>query len=458
MMPWRPAGHYPKPPLGVSSHPGTEAVSVSPLHDRPAAITEALANPNVNTRAEAPPNKPSAVRPARPVLQRPPSRSRRFNKTLLTGVAVALMTCGVLLGLRYSVPRTVDLFRVVPTRFHPELSGPGVLDATVRANVGSSLQGVITTLLVDRNDIVTRGDLIAEIGAADLKAERDVLMGSRQAARKAVEAADADLMRMQATLENARQALARQEELMRSGVTSQSAFENAQTAVRQAEADLAKARSIVSQAEAQDEAATANVVAGQALLDKSVVHAPINGVVVSRTLNPGDMASPSGVIVTIVDPASIVLSTRFDESVIARLEPGQTATIRFGGNSEALYRGTVRRIAREVDQETREFTVDIAPVRLPPNWALGQRGTAIIDLGDVQGVLAVPAASIARRDGHAGVWVEIDGRAVWRPVDLGRIGGANVEVLRGLASGDTILLSPEGAFTWMRITSREDAP
>lgn len=151
------------------------------------------------------------------------------------------------------------------------------------------------------------------------------------------------------------------------------------------------------------------------------------------------------------------MSARFDESVIARLEPGQIATIRFGGNGEALYRGTVRRIAREVDQETREFTVDIAPVRLPPNWALGQRATVVIDLGDVQDVLAVPAASIARRDGHAGVWVESDGRAVWRPVDLGRIGGAEVEVLSGLAAGDTILLSPERAFTGMKIASREDA-
>lgn len=420
-------------------------------------MIKAQAKPSANASAEASPIVPSALRPTPPAFQRPPSRQQRFDKTVLMGGAVTLVVCAVLLGLRYAVPRTVDLHRVVSARFKPELSGPGVLDATIRANVGSSFQGVISALPVDRNDVVNKGDLIAEIGAADLKAGHDSALASRQAARKAVEATAADVTRMRATLENARQTLARQGELLRSGVGTQSAHEGAQTTVRQAEADLAKASSALLQAEAQDAAAVANVAASQALLDKSVIRAPIDGVVVSRSLNPGDVASSSSVIVTIVDPASIVLSARFDESVIARLEPGQTATIRFGGNGEALYRGTVRRIAREVDQETREFTVDIALVRLPPNWALGQRGTVVIDLGDVQDVLAVPAASIARRDGHAGVWVESDGRAVWRSVDLGRIGGADVEVLRGLAAGDTILVSPERAFTGMKIASREGA-
>lgn len=68
------------------------------------------------------------------------------------------------------------------------------------------------------------------------------------------------------------------------------------------------------QAEVRDAAAAANIAASQALLDKSVIRAPITGIVVSRALNPGDIATPSSVLVTIVDPASIVLSARFDES------------------------------------------------------------------------------------------------------------------------------------------------
>jgi len=429
-------------------------VAVLPLHDRTDANGEMQASARVHSRADTPPAAQTAERS--PVL-RPLSRPKRPDKTVLLAAIFVVLAGAGLLALRYASPRTVDLLTVTPSSFQPELSGPGVLDATVRANVGASLQGVITALAVDRNDAVVKGDLIAEIGAADLSAGRDAAFASREAARKAVEATAADVTRAQATLENARQTLARQNELLRSGVGTRSAFESAQTAVRQAEADMAKVNSARMQAEAQDAAAAANIAASQALLDKSVIRAPIDGIVVSRALNPGDIATPSSVLVTIVDPASIVLSARFDESVIARLQPGQSATIRFGGNGEALYRGTVRRVSREVDQETREFTVDVAPVRLPPNWALGQRGTAVIDLGQVQDVLAVPVASIARRDGVAGVWVESAGRAVWRPVDLGRFGGARVEVLRGLASGDTILLSPNGVFPWMRIANRGDA-
>lgn len=401
--------------------------------------------------AETRPLQPGAPRPATPVGVRPPSAPRRANRTLLAAFIIAVALGGALLGIRYFVPRTVDLVTLAPGFFQPELSGPGVLDATSLANVGASIQGAITRLSVERNDIVAKGDLVAEISALDLKAALDATLASSKAARKAVEAAKSDVVRVEAAVENARTNLARQSDLIRSGVTSRSTLESAETTARQAEADLAKARSAFLQAEAQAAAAEANVAASRAQIDKSVITAPIDGVIVARNLNLGDIASPTNAIVEIADPASIVLSARFDESVISSMTPGQTATIRFSGHDEARYAGKIIRISREVDQETREFTVDIAPARLPPNWALGQRGTAIVDLAASEGVIAVPVKSIARRAGNAGVWLARDGRASWQPVDLGRIGGTRVEILRGLAPGDRLVTRPAGVYSWMPV-------
>ncbi len=401
--------------------------------------------------AETRPLQPGAPRPATPVGARPPSAPRRANRTLLAAFIIAVALGGALLGIRYFVPRTVDLVTLAPGFFQPELSGPGVLDATSLANVGASIQGAITRLSVERNDIVAKGDLVAEISALDLKAALDATLASSKAARKAVEAAKSDVVRVEAAVENARTNLARQSDLIRSGVTSRSTLESAETTARQAEADLAKARSAFLQAEAQAAAAEANVAASRAQIDKSVITAPIDGVIVARNLNLGDIASPTNAIVEIADPASIVLSARFDESVISSMAPGQTATIRFSGHDEARYAGKIIRISREVDQETREFTVDIAPARLPPNWALGQRGTAIVDLAPSEGVIAVPVKSIARRAGNAGVWLVRDGRASWQPVDLGRIGGTRVEILRGLAPGDRLVTRPAGVYSWMPV-------
>lgn len=401
--------------------------------------------------AETLPLQPGAPRPATPVGARPPSAPRRANRALLAAFVIAVALGVALLGIRYFVPRTVDLVTLAPGFFQPELSGPGVLDATSLANVGASIQGAITRLSVERNDIVAKGDLVAEISALDLKAALASTLASREAAGKAVEAAKSDVARVEATLENARSNLVRQGDLIRSGVTSRSALESAETTAKQAEADLAKAQSELLQAEAQAIAAEANVAASRAQIEKSVIRAPIDGVIVARNLNLGDMASPTNAIVAIADPASIVLSARFDESVISSMAPGQTATIRFGGDDEARYAGKVVRVGREVDQETREFTVDIAPIRLPPNWALGQRGTAVVDLAASEGVIAVPVKSIARREGKAGVWLVRNGRAVWQPVDLGRIGGRRAEVLRGLGPGDRLVTTPVGIYRWMPV-------
>jgi len=357
----------------------------------------------------------------------------------------------ILLSMRYLMPKSEELMPVGRSFFQADIKGPGTLDAINKANVSSSLQGVITALHVDRNDMLRKGEIIAEVNAGELKAQLSASLASQEAARKAVEASHADSRRAEATLANARSTLARQEELQRTGTSTRSALESAQTAVQQAEADLDKARFIVLQAEAQEAEAAATVEVNQAQLDKSVIRAPIDGIVVARNLNLGDIVSPGTAIVEVVDPSSIVLTTRFDESAIASLSQGQDVTITFNSQDKVPVSGKVRRIGREVDTETREFTVDIAPDLLPLNWAIGQRGSATIALDGRTGVIAVPGASIVRRDGHPGVWAVVGGRVVWRPVELGPIGGKRIEVRSGLNEGDVVVIDPKGVYAFMPI-------
>lgn len=401
------------------------------------------------TAPPSPPASPPEAPGERPAVIRPRPEPRKTNRLVLAGLGVVAVLMTILVGMRYLLPHPVELATVTLGPFQPELSGPGVLDALSKANVGSSLQGVITKLAVERNDRVSKGDPVAEIAADDLRADLDAAKAAREAARQSVEAAVSDVRRMEATAENARATLARQSALLPGGATSRTTFESAETAARQGEADLAKARSALLGAKAEEASAIAAVAASEAQLAKSVIIAPIGGVVVSRNLNLGDVAAPTSPIVTIADPASIVLSARFDESTIARIEPGFAATIVFGG--EAAFAGTVVRVGREVDQETREFTVDIAPAQLPPNWALGQRGTAVISLKGRDDAIAVPVSAIARRDGVAGVWLANAGRAAWRPVELGRVGGGRVEILGGLAAGDRLIVSPDGVYRLMPV-------
>ncbi len=137
---------------------------------------------------------------------------------------------------------------------------------------------------------------------------------------------------------------------------------------------------------------------------------------------------------------------------------GQTARLVFSGPQGGEIEGVVRRLGREVDTETREFVVDIAPRTLPRNWAMGQRGTAILGLGRRDDVLTVPVGAVVRRGADAGVYVLRDGRAFWRAVRTGGLGDTEVEVHSGLAAGDVILTRPEGAYPGMRVSLKAAAP
>lgn len=408
--------------------------SIAPIGDRP---------------PEAPKSE-SAVRP--------PSAPRRPGRTVALLAVGLLAVTAILLSIRYLVPKPAELMSVGPDFFQAEIKGPGTLDAINKAKVSSSLQGVITALHVDRNDVLRRGEIIAEISAEDLRAQLGVARASQEATRKAVEASQADSRRAEATLANSRSTLARQEELQTTGASSRSALESAQTAVQQGEADLSKAGSSIRQAEAQEAEAAATVEMNQAQLDKSVIKAPIDGIVVARDLNLGDVVSPGTAIVELVDPSSIVLTARFDESAIASLSQGQDVKITFNSQGELPIDGKVLRIGREVDTETREFTVDITPQRLPSNWAIGQRGIAVIALEGRSDVISVPASAIVRSDGHPGVWTAAGGRASWRPVALGSIGGNLVEVRSGLNKGDVVMTDPKRVYAFMPVAQSESRP
>lgn len=430
------------------------SLSPTPSHaPAPTARDEAAPRPAMANRRDT----SEGGAPVR-LLPRPPSRPPRSAKRLGLTVVLVLAAAAGWLGWRYGVPRPATLLTVEPTSLARELRAPGMLDALDRASVSASIQGVVEILHVDVGDRVKAGDPIAELRSDDLKAQVMASQASHSAARTAVILAQAERRRAEATRANARSTLDRQEKLIRSGATSRSALENAQTALEQSLADLARSDAAVSQAQATEAAQAATVAMNRALREKATIRAPIDGVVVARKLNTGDLVVPGTAIVELVNPASIVLSARFDESVITALALGQRAHLTFSpGGGEAIS-GTVRRLGREVDTETREFTVDVAPERLPKNWAMGQRGTAILSVETRESVLAVPASALAPRTQGAGLYVERNGHAAWQPVSLGVSGAGRVEVRSGLQAGDRVLLEPASAYPGMRISARAATP
>ncbi len=385
-------------------------------------------------------------------MPRPAPRPRRLGRRALVMAATLILIAAIGLGWRYGMPRAAETRPLVAAPFQAEIRGPGILDAIRKVSVSANMQGVLHAVHVDIGDAVHAGDILAALDAHDLEAQLDSAIATHTAAQRAVELAQADRRRIAASRVNAFATLDRQQRLIGSGATTQSALDAAQMAHDQALADGAKAEAAVSQAEASEAAAAASVRASRALLDKSIIRAPMDGVIVARKLNPGDLVAPGAAILELVDPASIVLSTRFDESIISVLAPGQPARLQFGATDIAA---AVRRIGREVDTETREFTVDITPSRLPTNWAMGQRGNAVLSLGVPMPKLAVPLTAITSQNGEMGVFVVEAGRARWRAIATGASSGQLVEVRDGLVAGDHLITAPKGVYPGLRITSEK---
>lgn len=385
-----------------------------------------------------------------PPMRRPQSRPRRGR--LRIAVAVLVLTAvGIgVIGARYFVPQSVLIFSVEFGDLIVTLRASGTLDATSVAAAAFRVQGRVTELSVTTNDAVAEGEVIARIASDDLQSALEGATASWQAAQLATRQAEADLERATVARADARQTLDRQKQLLGHGTIPQSIYDAAFTALQTAEASVAGANAAVDRATAMEQSARAGMEGAQIGLQESVLKAPIGGVVIDTNHHVGDIVGPGESVAELADPNTLVLTARLDESVISRIHVGDPAALYFGGGDQFPIPATVIGLGREVDPETHEFTVDIKPVALPENWAIGQRGVAVIETSRALEVLSVPTDLLETRGGMKGVWVVENGRARWRAITLGDVGGDKVAVLSGL-DGDDLLVAPEGAYPWMPV-------
>jgi RND family efflux transporter MFP subunit len=221
-----------------------------------------------------------------------------------------------------------------------------------------------------------------------------------------------------------------------------------------AEAEEARAAAAVTEAQKQIVAAERTLDYQNARLADTSIHSPFAGLITRRDRDLGDIVVPGASVFQLISTRDIWVSAWVDESLMAGVKPGQKARIVFRSEPGQDYGGRVIRVSPEVDRETREFLVDVAPERLPPRWAVGQRAEVFIVTGRKDNVVRVPARMIRWREGKAGVWVNEGGKAVWRNVELALTGRESVEVTNGLAEGDAIVIAGEAQAKKLRPARR----
>jgi HlyD family secretion protein len=312
------------------------------------------------------------------------------RKYLLAGAAAAIAAAVLVLVLRsgdgdarYATAEVDrgDILEVV--------GATGTLQAVTTVQVGSQVSGIVQELLADFNSRVTRGQVIARLDPSTFQARLGQAQANLVSARANVE-------RQQAAVEDARLKLARAEELARQQLLPESDLETARTNFRSASAQLKANQAAVTQA-------AAAVNQAQVDLEHTIIRAPIDGIVVGRSVDVGQTVAASlqapTLFVIAQDLSRMQVLGSIDEADIGRVRTGQTATFRVDSFPEQTFEGRVEQVRlqpttlQNVVTYSAVIAVDNPGQRLMP----GMTATVSLIVDKREDVLRIPSAALRFR-------------------------------------------------------------
>lgn len=329
-----------------------------------------------------------------------------------------------------------------------------------RVDVGSTVTGRVAQVQVTEGAQVRRGDVLVQLESDELAAalaqavaaERQAqsrLVGLRSSGRSAAQAARAQA---NATLQAASASLARVQQLVAQGFYSAAQLDEAQRAVDVAQAQQLSAQAQVQanadagtdvvQAQAQLALARAATVAAQARLAQTTLVAPADARVLVRDVEPGQIVQPGKALLSLALAGPTQLVAQVDERFLDQLLPGQKASVVADAFAGQRFAARVLTIAPSVDAQRGAIEVKFALEQQAPAFLREDMTLSVeVETARRERTLVLPQAALRGpvEGDQATVLVLQEGRAQARPVRLGLRTLDAVEVLDGLAEGDTVL-------------------
>jgi HlyD family secretion protein len=269
------------------------------------------------------------------------------------------------------------------------ISATGTLAAISTVDVGSQISGQVTDVLVDFNDAVREGQVLARIDPSTYEAQ--IAQGNAAAA-----SARAGLATAQATLRNAETDYARKAELGQRQLVAASDVDLARAARDQARAQVEAARAQITQQDASTRTSRLN-------LERAVIRSPVDGVVLTRTVEPGQTVAASlqaPVLFQIAEDLSqmeIVLA--IDEADIGQVKAGQGVAFSVDAFPDRQFRGVVQQVRLSATNTNNVITYPVVVAVENPDLVLlpGMTANAEIEVSRRDDVLRVPNAALRYR-------------------------------------------------------------
>ena len=317
-------------------------------------------------------------------------RRRLFPGPLVAVVAIAVLAIvawlwwsGAREGAAESPWRTVQVER---GDIRVAISATGTLSAISTVTVGSQISGQVTDVLVDFNSQVKQGDVLARIDPRTYEAQ--IEQGAAQIA-----SARASLAQAQATLRNAELDYRRKADLGTQKLVAQADVDQARAALDQARAQIAATQAQIRQQTASTETTRVN-------LERTVITSPVDGVVLTRTIEPGQTVAASlqsPELFTIAEDLSkMKIELAVDEADIGQVKAGQTVSFTADAFPDRQFRGVVDqvRLAATTTNNVVTYPVVVSVDNSDNTLLPGLTVNAEIEVSNRQDVLKVSNAAL----------------------------------------------------------------
>ena len=326
------------------------------------------------------------------------------------------------------------------------VTATGTIEAVTSVTVGTQVSGIVNKLYVDYNSQVKKGQVIAELDKTNLLSELNT--------------AKANLASAQSSLNYQAANMERYKTLYKKGLVSADEYENALLTYRQAKEQVASSKE--------------NVQRAQTNLGYATITSPIDGTVISKSVEEGQTVAASfntPELFTIAkDLTNMQVVANVDEADIGGVKEGDRVTFTVDAYPDDTFEGTVKQVRLEATTTNNVVTYEVvisapnADLKLKP----GLTANVTIYTQERSGVLAVankalrftPTKETVGKDmkivdckGKNKVWTLNGNTLTAHPVTIGQSDGINTEITKGLKQGDKIVTE-----ILVNVPEEEDAP
>ena len=326
------------------------------------------------------------------------------------------------------------------------VTATGTIEAVTSVTVGTQVRGIVNKLYVDYNSQVKKGQVIAELDKTNLLSELNT--------------AKANLASAQSSLNYQAANMERYKTLYKKGLVSADEYENALLTYRQAKEQVASSKE--------------NVQRAQTNLGYATITSPIDGTVISKSVEEGQTVAASfntPELFTIAkDLTNMQVVANVDEADIGNVKEGDRVTFTVDAYPDDTFEGTVKQVRLEATTTNNVVTYEVvisapnADLKLKP----GLTANVTIYTQERSGVLAVankalrftPTKETVGKDmkivdckGKNKVWTLNGNTLTAHPVTIGQSDGINTEITKGLKQGEKIVTE-----IVVNVPEEEDAP